>query len=790
MRVGQRCALVAAQLCKRRRSILLLVVAASATACWVVAHSQTRVEVLSNATTTLGTPHLFIVSESLPTAWEGGGMRLREATALAMETLGLRGMLVARSPNTEDWLKRVGWVEDDFYRRQDLDVVADTNVLRYKNSAVNPAMWTRDPDSELHPTVPVPILETTYRGTTGTAMGFFDFASFVGGHGFYAKRGSVTVSVALLTMWSWRVAPSGEPHPTIPETYTPLLRAHSPGSCILVMTDDIQHRRFSIELNISASVAERLAERELVAYEAADGVFFVSDEDRDEIGAMLRRRRSTAQPSALSASPAPKLLTLPYFGSAAAAAPPSRPKYRVDREQPVLLFVGSNTRSNRLAIHWLATKVLPVMRAERASLELSVVGRINVSESLGVGGADEEGALKAYGVKHLGFVKDVASLLSRTALLLVPGMVGSGTTTKVQLGIEHQVPVVTTSPGARGVWREGGALPAACTGPHRPLVVRDDPRQYAGAVLQLLTDDDAYEGAVRCLQDFHEVTWQHRPTAQRAALSEMRRHCQALTEQRGAQAVPPVDPPANGQLPATTADSSAVKRVTSPEPVGLAALLPEADNERPRTDHAFMRRLAKFLSWRSSSTSPASAYRRGRDLTVLTAFVAKDVDYVSSWLRDIARQRALAIFSVELVIGCFEPEAFEIIATGVASMLAALGELARVSIALFEGDPGSARAPLMPPPLIPLLLIIYSLHCYLPPPSLVSPTQRSRDRIPSPRSLRYMGRHCGASFVRADRDQLERGPSQAARQPACSAERDECRGTPEPRLPQPAGQST
>jgi len=73
---------------------------------------------------------------------------------------------------------------------------------------------------------------------------------------------------------------------------------------------------------------------------------------------------------------------------------------------------------------------------------------------------------------------------------------------------------------------------------------------------------------------------------------------------------------------------------------------------------------------------------------VLTAFVAKDTAFVNSWLRDIARQRALSIFSVELVIGYSEPEAFEIIAMRVTSMLAALGELARVSIALFEGDPG------------------------------------------------------------------------------------------------------
>ena len=72
----------------------------------------------------------------------------------------------------------------------------------------------------------------------------------------------------------------------------------------------------------------------------------------------------------------------------------------------------------------------------------------------------------------------------------------------------------------------------------------------------------------------------------------------------------------------------------------------------------------------------------------MTAFVAKDSAYVSSWLRDVARQRSNGIFSVELVVGCFEPAAFEFMVEAVAQMQSALGELGRVSVALFKRDPG------------------------------------------------------------------------------------------------------
>jgi len=73
---------------------------------------------------------------------------------------------------------------------------------------------------------------------------------------------------------------------------------------------------------------------------------------------------------------------------------------------------------------------------------------------------------------------------------------------------------------------------------------------------------------------------------------------------------------------------------------------------------------------------------------VLTSFVAKDAQYVDEWLNDIARQSALGVFVVEVVVGCYESAAYEHMAAAVADRAESLGRLGRVSVDLFAFDPG------------------------------------------------------------------------------------------------------
>ena len=94
-------------------------------------------------------------------------------------------------------------------------------------------------------------------------------------------------------------------------------------------------------------------------------------------------------------------------------------------------------------------------------------------------------------------------------------------------------------------------------------------------------------------------------------------------------------------------------------------------------------RLSKHAAWRGQT-----GRLRALDLTVLTSFVAKDAEFVLAWFEDISRQHALQVFVVELVIGCFEEEAYAFMVEAVNRSLGLLGRLARVSVCLFADDPG------------------------------------------------------------------------------------------------------
>jgi hypothetical protein len=97
------------------------------------------------------------------------------------------------------------------------------------------------------------------------------------------------------------VAPSGDVHLTIPEIALPHITTHHPDACVVILADDIQHRRFQVEVGLSPQSAERLKARELDAYARADAVFFAS------------RAQPTQQPSPPYRAPyrAPSPLTHP-----------------------------------------------------------------------------------------------------------------------------------------------------------------------------------------------------------------------------------------------------------------------------------------------------------------------------------------------------------------------------------------------------------------------------------------------------------------------------------------------
>jgi hypothetical protein len=247
-----------------RRSVLVVAGLAAVLLVFRMAHGtgEPRPETRLMGRKPFGEPGrtLFVV-EIIPSSQSGGGMRTREMLALSRSLLAPDIQLHARSP----WTKHVH--SDGFFGALGIQIVGEE----------------RDG--------PMTALQPTFHADTGRGREIVDLEGL-------ASRSETRLRYAVLSMWSFHVAPSGDAHLTIPEVYLPRLRRYAPATCAIVLSDDIQHRRFAVEGNLSAASVARLAERELAAYEAADVVLFVSKEDTDDV----TPRRLEPTPLGLSSS--------------------------------------------------------------------------------------------------------------------------------------------------------------------------------------------------------------------------------------------------------------------------------------------------------------------------------------------------------------------------------------------------------------------------------------------------------------------------------------------------------
>ena len=615
--------------------------------------SQFRIRSIVYASNSMVNPDfrqkLLVVSETLPQPNDGGGLRAREVLEVAATALDLQPWMLARTQWQSTEL-------DGLFERLGVHIVANEGLRAIAQDQTDEAEELRQ-EFEL--------LGEGFVAPTGTGKTVDDFPALARLMARDQRDNESSVQLALLAMWSYHTAPSGDPHWTIPELVLPQLRMHLPGTCAVIMSDDLQHRRFRLESGLTETQAERLAVREMAAYEAADGVFFVSREDRDEAETMLLLRRQR-RPS--SSAEMPLLLALPYVGKHEAAT--NRTQHGTKRGQlrqlePLLLFVGSATRSNEQAVSWLVHKVLPILREARPNLELTLAGS----------------RLRTYhvkGVRTVGFVDDLDALVAQASVLLLPSFIRSGVATKVLLGIRQQVPVITTGAGRRGIWHANDTLPPACQFESKPLIVHDDASEYAAATLALLGDDRAYRGIQRCLADFADS---RRERQQRQAMLEMRDHC--LARHAGT----------SGASSLTESSGQEHERKTRVALTGGDRINREARDVLSGEERLLVpvsgdiaddgMRLSKHAAWHGQTRR-----LRALDLTVLTSFVLKDTEFVLAWLEDISRQQALQIFVVELVIGCFEEEAHAFIVEAVNRNLGLLSHLARVSVCLFADDPG------------------------------------------------------------------------------------------------------
>ena len=122
------------------------------------------------------------------------------------------------------------------------------------------------------------------------------------------------------------------------------------------------------------------------------------------------------------------------------------------------------------ALDYFATAVLPHLRAERPDVRVRWIGSATADQ--------QRRYAHQFGVEVTGYVDDVRPFMREAACHVVPLRAGGGTRLKILNSWAMAKPVVATSIGCEGLLaREGDNI-----------LVRDDPKTFARAILDVLED--------------------------------------------------------------------------------------------------------------------------------------------------------------------------------------------------------------------------------------------------------------------------------------------------------------
>jgi len=128
------------------------------------------------------------------------------------------------------------------------------------------------------------------------------------------------------------------------------------------------------------------------------------------------------------------------------------------------------TTPNADGMRWFCADVLPNITGILPWTKLRATGSNPPASVRRLAGAH---------VELTGFVPDLRDVYERARVVVVPLRYGAGVKNKTVEALQYGVPVVTTTIGAEGIEVPDGLA---------PMIITDDPAEFATAVVQLLTD--------------------------------------------------------------------------------------------------------------------------------------------------------------------------------------------------------------------------------------------------------------------------------------------------------------
>ena len=245
-------------------------------------------------------------------------------------------------------------------------------------------------------------------------------------------------SVVVMSLWFWGSEP-------LPARYLRVLRTRLPHVKLVVLSDDVHHKRLKLaaqdEGRRPGKDVGRTKEEELKSYFHADHVLTISDMDKATILASLPRERSMQEE---------RFTTLRHVYSDGVLFPLEQRAPFESRHG--LVFLGNlNNPTNLFGLRWFVNEVWPIIRALDARVTLRVVGDLDgdYARHQGLPQLLRETA----GVLTTGFVPDaeLGKEIQKARVFVVPIRWATGILTKQTLAHVHGLPAVLTPTAATHV---------------------------------------------------------------------------------------------------------------------------------------------------------------------------------------------------------------------------------------------------------------------------------------------------------------------------------------------------
>jgi glycosyltransferase involved in cell wall biosynthesis len=142
-----------------------------------------------------------------------------------------------------------------------------------------------------------------------------------------------------------------------------------------------------------------------------------------------------------------------------------------ERNGEGIVFVGgASWYPNQDAMEYFGESILPLIREAHPGIDMTWVGRADA--------ALERRFWNRFGIRLTGYVEDIRQHVHGAAVYVVPLRVGGGSRLKILDAWAMGMAVVSTSIGCEGLDAVNG----------QNLLIRDEPQEFAGGVIDLLND--------------------------------------------------------------------------------------------------------------------------------------------------------------------------------------------------------------------------------------------------------------------------------------------------------------